>query len=65
MCATCHFLLAGQGLLAYTRPMSADDSILAAYAITTVLVAGLCIATWVRARRVAKALAAQERSKRA
>lgn len=64
MCATCHFLLAAQGLLAYTRPMSANDSIFAAYAITALLVAGLCVTTWVHALRVRKALAAQERGKR-
>lgn len=52
-------------MLAYTRPMSADDSILAAYTFTALLVAGLALATWVRSRRVKQALTAQERGKRA
>ncbi len=64
MCATCHFSLAGCGLLAYTRPMSIDESIFAAYAITALLVGGLCVVTWVRAVRVNRALVAQERGKR-
>lgn len=45
---------------AYTRPMSADDSILAAYALTALLVGGLIAVSWLRARRVKRALAKQE-----
>jgi heme exporter protein CcmD len=40
--------------------MSATDSILAAYLITALLVGGLCAASWIRAKRVKRALAAQE-----
>lgn len=65
MCATCHFLLAALGRLAYTRPMAVNDTIFAAYALAALLIAGLCLATFVRARRVRKSLAAQERSTRA
>lgn len=51
-------------MLAYTRPMSADDSILAAYVFTALLVGGMCVTTWMRARRVKRSLATQERSTR-
>lgn len=44
--------------------MSTDDSIFAAYALTAFLVGGLIVVSWVRARRVAQALAKQESARR-
>lgn len=44
--------------------MSADDSIIAAYALTALLVGGLVVVSWLRARRVKQALANQETAQR-
>ena len=55
-------LFAGCGrVLVYTRVMSADNSILLAYALAGLLIGGLCLVTLLRARRVKQSLAAQER----
>lgn len=44
--------------------MSADDSIIAAYVLTALLVGGLVVVSWLRARRVKQALANQETAQR-
>lgn len=50
--------------MAYTRGMSADNSIYAAYALAALLIGGLVAVSWLRARRVKRALAKQEAARR-